>query len=260
MPVIESYENGTPSWVDLSTSDPAGAQRFYGAMFGWDFTENPAGDQGVYIMATKDGRSAAGMMQQAPQQAEMGIPPLWNTYVTCRDIEGTLGKVDAAGGSVMMPTMDVMESGRMAVIVDPTGAVIALWEPKDHIGCEVVNEHGALTWNEVMTSGLDEAAAFYGSVFGWTAEVADMTNGPYTMFQLGDRAIGGGMAPPEEGIPPMWSVIFAVDSCSTAMATASAQGGVVLNGPMDIGIGLLAIIQDPQGAVFQVLELAAEDD
>lgn len=259
MPVIESYENGTPSWVDLSTSDPLGAQAFYGAMFGWDFTENPAGDQGVYIMASKDGCSAAGMMQQAPQQAEMGIPPLWNTYVTCRDIEATLGKVEAAGGTIMMPTMDVMDSGRMAVIVDPTGAVIALWEPKDHIGCEVVNEHGALTWNELVTPGLDEAAAFYGSVFGWTVETADMANGPYTMFQLDDRAIGGAMAPPEEGTPPTWSVIFAVESCASAMATATAQGGTVLNGPMDIGIGLLAIIQDPQGAIFQVLEPMAQD-
>lgn len=260
MPVIESYEDGIPSWIDLSTSDPAAAQAFYGALFGWSYTEVPTGDQGVYIMAAKGDHVAAGMMQQAPQQAEMGIPPFWNTYVTCRDIEGTLGKVDAAGGSVMMPAMDVMDAGRMAVIVDPTGAVIALWDPKDRIGCEVVNEHGGLMWSEVMTPGLDAAAAFYGSVFGWEIEVADMANGPYTMFKVGDRPIGGGMVPPEEGIPPMWSVIFAVDDCAVAIASATEHGGTLLNGPMDIGIGMLAIIQDPQGAVFQVLEPAEGEE
>jgi len=255
MAVIESYADGTPSWVDLSTTDPEGAKAFYGAMFGWEFTDNPAGE-GVYVMATKAGKSAAGMMQQPPEQAEMGIPPLWNTYVTCRGIDAALGKVEAAGGSVMMPTMDVMDSGRMAVIVDPGGAVVSMWEPKDHIGCEVVNEHGALMWNELMSPAIDESAAFYGELFGWETETADMTNGPYTMFTLGDRPIGGAMPPPEEGIASHWGVVFQVDDVDAALDAAAVGGGTVLNGPMDIGIGMLGVVMDPQGAMFQVLQSA----
>ncbi len=258
MPVIESYENGTPSWVDLSTSDPDGAKDFYHALFGWEFTDEPAGEQGVYTMAKLNGKSAAGMMQQAPEQAAMGIPPLWNTYVTSRDIESTLGKVEGAGGSVMVPTMDVMDAGRMAVIVDPTGAVVALWEPKDHIGCEVVNEPGALTWNELMTPEISTAKSFYWQLFGWTSEAMEMPDGEYTVFQIGGQPIGGAMAPPDASIPPNWGVVFAVADCAALLETAKANGGTVLNGPMDGGVGIFGVVMDPQGAVFTVMQAADE--
>lgn len=259
MPVIESYENGTPSWVDLSTTDPDGAKDFYHALFGWEFTDEPAGEQGIYTMARLGVNSAAGMMRQAPEQAAMGIPPLWNTYITSYDIEDTLGKVEGAGGSVMVPTMDVMEAGRMAVIVDPTGAVVALWEPKAHIGCEVVNEPGALVWNELTTSEISVAKSFYEQVFGWSTESVDMPDGGvYTMFQLGDQPIAGVMAPPDAGIPPAWGVIFSVADCGAALETVTENGGTVLDGPIDIGVGTLGIVMDPQGTVFQLMQAADE--
>ena len=98
------------------------------------------------------GRAAAGLMEQAQEQVDMGLPPLWSVYLTVDDADATVGKVEAAGGSVMAPAFDVMDAGRMAVIVDPAGAVVCLWQPKEHPGCEIVNEPGAFTWAELQTA------------------------------------------------------------------------------------------------------------
>ena len=257
MPERESYAHGTPSWIDLSTSDPAGAQEFYGAIFGWDFDAQPTDQGSDYIMARKGERATAGIMQQAPEQAQMGIPPMWNNYVTVTDIDSAVAKVEPAGGTVMMPPMQVMDAGRMAVVVDPTGAVICLWQAENHIGAEVVNEHGALTWNEVQTPDVAAATKFYGELFGWTTEEMDMGDqGTYTVFMLGADGVAGGMAPPMEGIPPHWATVFAVDDADACVETVRTAGGAVVVEPFDLPIGRQAVIADPQGAVFSVIALA----
>jgi predicted enzyme related to lactoylglutathione lyase len=257
MPERTEYPHGTPSWIDLSSTDPDAARSFYGELFGWDFEENPTDQGGSYIMARKAGKSAAGMMQQSPEQAQMGIPPMWNSYVTVDDIEDTTSRVEEAGGSVMMPVMDVMDAGRMAVIVDPTGGVLCLWQPKEHIGSEVVNEHGALTWTELMSPDVSAAAGFYGAVLGWKTESMDMgEGGTYTLLMTGGEQIAGAMAPPMEGIPPHWGVYFAVDDCDACVAQAESLGATVLNPPMDSPPGRMAALADPTGAMFSVIQLA----
>ncbi len=257
----ESYAHGTPSWIDLSTTDPASAQQFYGAIFGWQFESNPTDQGGEYIMANKGGKSAAGMMQQAPEQAEMGLPSMWNTYVTVNDVEATVAQAEQAGGSVMMPPMQVMESGRMAVIGDPTGAAICLWEAGEHIGAEVVNEHGALVWNECQTPDVETAAKFYGELFGWGTDEMDMgEQGTYTVFTLNSEGIAGGMNPPAEGVPPHWSTVFAVDDADACVEAARQAGGMIIAEPFDLPIGRQAVMADPQGAVFQVIQMAEMGD
>ena len=258
MPVRTSYQHGTPSWIDLSTSDPDGARAFYQAVFGWEYDVNPTDQGGEYIMARKGDHSAAGMMQQQPEQAEMGIPPMWNTYVTVDDVATTVGNVDGAGGSVMMPPMAVMDAGTMAVVVDPTGAVVCLWQPNEHIGAEVVNEHGALCWNEVMTHDVPAATAFYSHLFGWGTQEMDMGEfGTYTVYTLGEEGIAGGTGlPPVEGIPPHWGTVFAVADCDATLETVAANGGQVMAGPFDTPIGRSGACADPQGATFQVIQLA----
>ncbi len=257
MPEHTSYAHGTPSWLDLSSSDPDASRAFYGELFGWEFEENPTDGGGSYIMATKGGKAAAGMMQQAPEQAEMGIPPMWNSYVTVDDIEDATSRATEAGGSVMMPTMDVMDAGRMAVIVDPTGAIVCLWQAKEHIGSEVVNEHGALTWTELITPDVDSAAAFYGAVLGWGAESMDMGEGDiYTLFTNEGEQIAGAMPPPMEGIPTHWGVYFAVDDCDATVAAAQGLGASVLNPPTDGPPGRWAVLADPSGATFSVIQLS----
>jgi predicted enzyme related to lactoylglutathione lyase len=249
-----SYEHGTPSWIDLATPDVAAAQGFYGALFGWGFDAQPIPEGGEYVLCTKGGESVAGMMQQAPDDP---IPPHWSSYVTVDDLEATVAKVEPAGGQVLAPPMDVMDAGRMAVITDPTGAALCLWHAKEHIGAGLVNEHGTLTWNELLSPDVEAAAAFYEQVLGWTSSDPGMGGDgpPYTMFSVGDLGIAGAMPPPMEGIPAVWTVYFAVDDCDATVAAAEAAGATVLAPPMDIPVGRMAVLSDPNGAMFNVIRM-----
>ena len=257
MPTRTSHAHGTPSWIDLATTDVDGARAFYADLFGWEYEENPTDQGSAYVMARREGHAAAGMMVQAAEQQEMGLPPMWNSYVSVDDIEATVAKVETAGGKVMAPPFDVMDAGIMAVIVDPTGGVISLWQAKEHIGAEIVNDHGSLIWNELITPDVDTAAAFYAEVLGWGREDMDMGDmGTYTVFTLDGEGIGGAMPPPMEGMPPHWGVYFAVDDAAAAVATVEANGGTVINPPTPSPPGILAHVADAQGAMFAIMQPA----
>lgn len=256
MPERTSYPAGTPSYIDLSTTDVDGARSFYNALFGWDYEASPDPEANGYVSITKNGKNVAGMMQQQKEHADMGMPPAWNSYVTVDDIDAMPDKVTAAGGQVLAPPFDVMTAGRMSVIMDPTGAAVCMWQPKDAIGSELVNEHGALTWNELIDSDVDKAATFYADLFGWETAAMDMGDFTYTLFKNGGKDIAGAMAPPMEGMPNFWGVYFAVDDCDATVETAKTSGATVLAEPMDTPPGRMATLMDPQGAAFSVLTLA----
>jgi hypothetical protein len=261
MPERTKHAPGTPSWVDIQTSDTAGAKAFYGALFGWEYDDRPAGhdadgNPATYSLARKNGKEVAAI---APLPMA-GVPPHWNTYVTVADVDKSAAQVPDAGGTVMMPPFDVMEAGRMSVIADPTGALVCLWQGKSNIGAQLVNEPGALAWNELMSSDVPAATAFYGKLFGWTAEKLEMPGMEYTELKLGDRSIGGAMNLPMEGMPSAWGVYFAVDDCDKAAETATANGGTVMQPPMDIPAGRFALLVDPAGAMFSVIKLAQPAD
>lgn len=258
MPAMEKYAEGTPSWVDLMTTDPESAQAFYGALFGWEFQTNPTPDGQEYIMCTLNGSAAAGMGKQGQEQVDMGIPPMWNTYLTVDDIEATVAKVDGAGGSVMMPPMEVMDAGHMAVIVDSTGAVVCLWQPNQHVGCEIVNEPGALVWNELINNDVAAATTFYKAVVGLDSSERDMgAPDPYTVLMNGDAQVAGALNPPMDGIPNHWSVYFAVADADAAVVAATELGGSVTAPAFHIPeVGRIAGIQDPAGAMFWIMQMA----
>jgi predicted enzyme related to lactoylglutathione lyase len=261
MPARTGYPHGTPSWVDLMTPDPAAAKTFYTALFGWEYRDEDTGmPDNPYTMCLKGAKTVAGMGRQSDEQTKMGIPPMWSSYVTVDDVDASAAKAAELGGTVMAPPMDVMDAGRMAVLVDPTGAVFCIWQRKEHIGAELVNEHGTLTWNELMTPDVDAAAKFYEGLFGWKATTEDMGTMIYTTFMLGDRGVAGAMKLPEPHIPPNWSPYFAVDDCDATVAAAKADGAAVFMGPEDIPPGRMAAMADPQGAMFNVLALAGEVD
>lgn len=256
MPIVTEHAQGTPSWIDLSTTDPAAAKAFYSGLLGWTWESNPTDQGGEYHMASLKGSSAAGMMQQAPEQAEMGLPSMWNTYFTVDDLAATLGGVEAAGGAVMMPAMQVMDAGHMAVIVDPTGAVACLWQPADHIGSEIVNEPGALIWNELITSDAEAALAFYSGLFGTGTAEQDMGDGMiYRMLTVGENPVAGAMPPPMDGIPNHWSVYFAVDDIEASVAKVAELGGQVAVPAFHVpGVGHMAGIADPTGAMAMLMQ------
>jgi predicted enzyme related to lactoylglutathione lyase len=259
MPVVTSHAQGTPSWIDLSTTDPAAAQAFYGPLFGWSFEVNPTDQGDEYIMASLNGSSAAGMMQQMAEQAAMGLPSLWNTYFTVDDIGATVGKVEGAGGSVMMPPMQVMDAGHLAVIVDPTGAVACLWQPGQHIGCEIVNEPGALIWNELVSTDSQAALQFYNDIHGTTTIEEDMgMEEPYRMLVVGENPVAGAMAPPMEGIPNHWSIYFNVANLDETLSLAAELGGAVVVPAFDVpGVWRMAGLTDPTGAMFMLMQSEA---
>lgn len=250
-----SYAHGTPSWIDLATPDTAAAMAFYGTLFGWTYDANPIPEGGEYIMVSKDGQVVAGMMQLSPEMAASGMPPVWSSYVTVDDVAAAVAKVEPAGGAVMQPPMDVMDAGIMAVIADPAGAVICLWQAKEHIGASLVNEPGSLVWNELISTDLDASTAFYAEVLGWGADVADMGGMLYTTFTVGGEGIAGGMRPPMEGMPSFWGIYFAVEDCDASVATATGAGATLAAELMDIPIGRMAVLEDPTGAAFSIIAL-----
>lgn len=247
---VDRHEPGVPSWVDLGSPDVEGAKAFYQGLFGWEWVD--LGEEaGGYCQAQLRGRAVAGL-----GPAQNPGPPYWTVYVAVDDVEATAAKVTAAGGTVIVPPMQVLDAGWMAVFRDGVGAFISVWKANQHIGAQVVNEPGAFTWNELMTDDLGGATTFYGAVFGWTAETHGEDNHGYTEFQLGGRTICGMMERPEgvpAEVPPNWSVYFAVDDCDASMAKVTELGGAVLMGPIDIDQGRFAVVADPQGAVFQIM-------
>ncbi len=253
MPTRTEYKAGTPSWVDLMTTDVAAAEDFYGRLFGWEYVANPTEHGTDYVMAFRNQQSVAGMAEQGPEQARAGVPPMWNTYVSVDDLEATVAKVAGAGGSVMMPPMKVEDAGMMAVIVDPAGAVVCCWEKLGHAGAGLVNEHGSLIWNELITPDPSAISGFYSEVFGWRPEIMSMDGSDYTVMNVDGAGVAGAMATPAEGIPPHWGVYFAVDDCDACVATAREAGGTVLMPPMDTPVGRMAALADPQGATFSVM-------
>lgn len=262
MPERTSYAHGTPSWVDLSTPDTAAAKTFYCELFGWDAEDVDAGDSAVYTMFRLNGKAVAGMGEQAAEQRERGIPPFWLSYITVDDIDAVAARVAELGGQVHMEPFDVMDAGRMALIMDPQGATFALWQAGNHIGAEFVNEAGAFSWNELNTTDMEGAKAFYGGLLGWEWDDETMPTGQvYTTWKSGDDMLGGAMTiTPQMGdVPPNWMVYFTVADCDATSAKVKDLGGNILVPPMDIPIGRFSVVADPAGAAFTVFQMNPMD-
>jgi len=252
MPKRTAYAQGTPSWVDLQTTDTDAAKSFYGGLFGWQFDDQPMPGGPPYSMALKDGEVVAGLYLQSPDMSARGVPPMWNTYLAVDDADAATEAVQGAGGQVLVPPSDVMDAGRMSLVADPTGASFGLWQARRHIGASLVNEPGTLIWNELLTDDGEAACAFYGEVLGLTSELSDMGGSPYILFKVGDDMVAGSMPPPMEGIPNHWHVYFAVEDIDAALAKARDLGANVVNGPMPTPIGPMATLSDPQDAMFSL--------
>jgi predicted enzyme related to lactoylglutathione lyase len=254
------YKAGTPSWVDHSSPDPAAAAEFYGALFGWDTADQmPEDSDGQYFMATLRGKNVAAIGSNPVE----GVPPHWNTYITVESADDAAAAVKEAGGMVAMEPFDVFDAGRMAACADPAGAFFMAWEPKDNIGAELVNEPNTFSWSELTTNDVEG--------FGWNPMPMDFAGGQYTIWNHG--GVEPKQAPPEEGgtglggmmstdalpagTPNFWQVYFNVEDADATVAKAEELGGSVMNPAFDAGdVGRIAVLADPQGAVFAVITTA----
>lgn len=254
------YTPGTFSWTDLSTPDQDAAKAFYTSLFGWEVQDNPVDEQTVYSMMLIDGKPVAAISPQPQQQRDAGVPPMWNSYITVESADETAERVTQLGGNVHAPPFDVMDVGRMAVVADPAQAFFLLWEPRAHVGAQLVNAPGALSWNELATTDLDAAAQFYAELFGWRTEPMEGSEMPYLVIQNRDGHGNGGIRPVmPPNAPPHWLVYFGSADVGAALAKVSELGGSTLVEPTPIGPGTIAVAQDPQGAVFALYAGQFED-
>jgi uncharacterized protein len=250
-----SHSPGTFSWVDLQTSDTEAAKSFYGALFGWEYEDRPTGEGRTYAMASVDGEVACAI---APMPDNAPFPPHWNSYVTVESADDAAAKARELGGATPMGPFDVFDAGRMGVIADPTGALVLVWEPREHIGAHRVNEPGCFVWNELGTKDPATAADFYEGLFGWSYDEQDAgPMGTYRTIMNGDRPNGGirQQGPMEADVPPNWLVYFSSTDAAASAAQVTELGGAVMMPPTEIPMGAtIAVVTDPQGAAFAFFE------
>ncbi|HLW59338.1 MAG TPA: VOC family protein [bacterium] len=253
------HAHGVFSWVQLGVPDTAPAKPFYGSLFGWEFEDMPAGPGMTYAFIKYKGKSVGGLAALPKEVIAKGVPSHWLPFVNVTNVDDVVKKAKQSGGKLPMgEAMDVLDAGRMAFLQDPTGAHFAIWQAKTHQGADVVNEIGAMCWNELMTSDTEAAGRFYKTTFGWNAEQVDMgEDGTYTIFKIGEKQISGMMKRPPrlKDVPPNWLTYFAVTNVDDMAKKAASLGGKIFQPPMDIpDIGRFAVIQDPQGAVFALFK------
>lgn len=253
MPARDTAPSGTPSWIDLFTSDPGRATAFYGAIFGWEAQETGL-EYGGYVNFTKNGVLVAGMM---PNDGTAGTPDMWTTYLSVPDAKATAEAAVAAGGQVHLEPVQVMELGTMAVLGDPGGAAIGLWQPALHTGYGLVAEAGTPCWHELHTRDYTAALEFYRTTFGWdTRVIGDSDEFRYTQLVVDGAEYAGVMdaaAFLPAGVPSSWMVYFGVPDVDAALAQVSELGGQVVDAATDTPFGRLAGVTDPTGAYLKLV-------
>ena len=213
-----SYAPGAPSWADLTVPDLEAALTFYGGLFGWEF-EDQGEEAGHYHQALKDGRRVAGIGPNQP-----GTPPMafWTTYLTGTDVDAHAREITAAGGNVAFGPLQVLEAGRMVAAQDPTGAMFGIWEPGEHKGAQLHDEHAALSWNELMTRDLEGAVRFYGSLFDYTFEPLPDEPEGYRVLKLGGDYVGGIWSCPRRRRRTGWRTSSSTTSTPASSGRASS--------------------------------------
>ncbi len=253
MPTRETAPTGAPCWVDVMTSDVEGARAFYGQLFGWE-SEEPNEELAGYFNFTKDGVRVAGGFRTMPGAA---MPDVWSVYLATDDARSTVEAVKANGGQVISDAMDVENLGTMAIVTDPGGAVIGMWQPGLHKGFGIFGQPGAPSWWELFTRDYDRALDFYQTVFGWkTQAMGDTPDFRYTIAVDGEQQFAGVMDASSflpEGVPDHWSVYFGVDDADATMAQLEALGGSIRVPAEDTPYGRMATVADPFGAQFKIV-------
>jgi uncharacterized protein len=273
--VRDRYLPGVPCWVDSVQPDPEAAARFYGDLFGWRFVDRTIpGRPGRYQVGRLGDHDVAGIGTQP------GVPrtPMWDTYVSVSSADIAAARVTEAGGTVLTAPFDVLDDGRLAVCTDVAGAEFRLWEPRAFLGAQVVNVAGTWNWSMLATADVDRSVAFYKAVFGWESTRLDLGQGEVVLCRLpgygeflerlepgirGRHASGGlwegfsdavaWITPASSPVQPArWGVTFAVEDADASARRATDLGARMVRPPETAGVTRVAVLADPQGAVFTV--------
>lgn len=253
------YEHGVPCWVDTWQDDARAAGDFYTGLFGWQVEHGPE-----YSMAQHRGRDVAGFGSPRPE----GIDSQWTTYVWVDSADEAAARAREAGGSVITEPFDALDGGRIAIIADPAGAALGVWQVGEHKGAQVVNEPSAWAMTSLLTGETEAAKQFYGAVFGWETQDFDAGDFVATMFRL-PGFVGG---EPEQPVPrdvvaamvevpgdAAWRPDFWIADADAAVAKAEALGGTVVTAASPNPVGKTAVLADPAGATFSISQLIIND-
>ncbi|MER6748127.1 VOC family protein [Streptomyces fungicidicus] len=243
---------GTPCWVSLMVHGPAATEEFYGALFGWEFRPGPR-QLGPYVRALLDGREVAGMGVLPPDR---DLPVAWTPYFASDDVDLTADAVRSCGGTIGVGPLDAADAGRLAVGLDPSGAVFGIWQPEASPGTAVTGVPGTPAWNELTTFEPARVAKFYETVFGYDEEPAPSADAGHVILRLDGRPVAGvhgvgGALPRERG--PHWTTYFTVSDTDDAVDRVLRLGGRLLTPAHDTAHGRAALVADPEGARFAVV-------
>jgi predicted enzyme related to lactoylglutathione lyase len=241
------HTSGRFCWHELSSPDVAKSRAFYGDLFGWTFSEMDMGPAGTYTMFRQGDRDIGGIAQL---DAKAGAPPSWLAYSTTPDVDKLAERAGKMGGKVIVPPTDIPNVGRFSIVQDPQGGVLgALTSAQEDP--DPAQAVGRWCWDELGAADPKKAYGFYSELFAWG--VKEMEMGPAGTYRILQREgkDAGGIGPQQDGAPVMWLSYIQVEDVDARAAKALKLGGKIIQGGFDVpGIGRMAIIADPHGAVF----------
>lgn len=243
---------GTPIWYELQTSDPDAAKTFYDDVVGWTIDAKPI--EGMdYRMIDTGGDFVGGVMRLTDDMKTGGARPGWMFYIGVENVDASVEKVKAAGGSMIMAPWDIPNVGRMAIVRDPQGIPFYVMRGASEENSNVFSRDGLgkCNWNELSTDDQQGALKFYGEVFGWTypdkMPMGEM--GDYVFIDVAGTTIGAIMQRPKDSPPANWRFYFRAPDIEVAADKVKHGGGTVHMGPMEVpGGDRIIVISDPEGA------------
>ncbi|TFC80430.1 VOC family protein [Cryobacterium cheniae] len=252
MPHPHAKRTGEPCWADLMTSDLPRAREFYTRLFGWTASDSGS-EYGNYVTFRKGDADVAGM---GAHEAGSELPDAWTTYLAVTDADAAVAAARAAGAEVLAEPMQVGTMGRMAILMDPTGAPVGVWQADEFTGFGAFGDAGTPVWHELNTRSYAAALDFYTRVFGWKPVVlSDTDDFRYSTIGPEDDMVAGvfdaaGHLP--DSVSSHWQLYLGVPDVHATAATVTELGGTVIREPWTAEFGTFALVTDPTGALFVI--------
>lgn len=255
------YQEGVFCWADVVAKDANALKHFYTELFGWIAElQDTEGGPAYYIFKYK-GKSVCGLVEMPFMMKMLGMPVVWTSYINVDNVDAIAKKASGLGGSTRIPAMDIASAGRLAVLQDIEGCSFAIWQKKERSGAELSNEPNTWCWNELLTSDEKKAENFYGQLFGWSFQELNKTSNHPSHSKLIQHAgiskkIGSLLPITKEmgGHQPCWKVYFQTENMLNTLEHLKALNGKILIEPFTFEMGTLAVVADPQGAIFNLLQ------